>query len=259
MANIVTHVVVLRRQPHHCLPLTLLLTTLLVTYIGVCRLRQSTAINVTVAIPFWLIVVCGNPRPPSLFVTLFNDVVLAPWALASDNASSHQANARRSSGCHRTPPSASVPTCGDGLFALSSSLLLSIDSVVPPLPSPSSRTPATTTAADAPSSLPSSLPPPPSAGLLLTKSLALCARGLFYFWWLVIVCAPPETCAKRCPRSRTFGRALVTGFARRKQSSYKTEGVRAQFVGGRRTSSSCVRGLHDIVWPGGRKKKLGQH
>ena len=79
-----------------------------------------------------------------------------------------------------------------------------------------------------------------------------------FFWRLVIVRALPGTCAKRCPRSRTFRRALVTGFAQRKQSSYKTEGVRAQFVGGRRTSSSCVRGLHNIVQSGGQKKKIGQ-
>ena len=39
------------------------------------------------------------PPPPPSFITSFDDIVLPPWALALDNADSHQANARRSSDC----------------------------------------------------------------------------------------------------------------------------------------------------------------
>jgi hypothetical protein len=62
--------------------------------------------------------------PPS-FVTSFDDVVLPPWASASDDADSRRAEARRSSGRRRPPPLASVPARGDGSFALSLSSSLS--------------------------------------------------------------------------------------------------------------------------------------
>ena len=83
-------------------------------------------------------------------------------------------------GCRCTPPSASIPTCGDGSFA-SSLLSLSMDSPAPLSPCLHHARPATATAASALLSPSSSLSPPPSAGLLLTKSLASCARGLIFF------------------------------------------------------------------------------
>jgi hypothetical protein len=42
-----------------------------------------------------LIVVCETPRLPSLIRHSFDDVVLPPWASASDDADSHRSDARR--------------------------------------------------------------------------------------------------------------------------------------------------------------------
>jgi hypothetical protein len=63
--------------------------------------------------------------PSPLFVMLFGDVVLPPWALALDNADSCQADARWSLSCCHPPPSTSVPAHSNGLFALLLLLLLS--------------------------------------------------------------------------------------------------------------------------------------
>jgi hypothetical protein len=104
---VTTHIIVLRR--HHCRR-------------RYChqdrRVRRYSA-------TFWLIVVCGPCLvryllpPPPLFVTLFDDIVLPPWASVLDKANSCQANARQSLTSSCPPPSASIPACIDGLFAFS--------------------------------------------------------------------------------------------------------------------------------------------
>jgi hypothetical protein len=49
----------------------------------------STAIAAAIAAGFWLIVVCETPRLPSLVCHYLDDVVLPPWASASDDADTH--------------------------------------------------------------------------------------------------------------------------------------------------------------------------
>ena len=55
----------------------------------------TTAVSATITAGFWLIVVCETPRLPFLIRHLSNDVVLPPWASASDDADSHRSDAKR--------------------------------------------------------------------------------------------------------------------------------------------------------------------
>jgi hypothetical protein len=153
LAHIVAHVVALLQQPHRCPPSTqpLLSPTLFYAAVNaavVCHRHPRCCCHVV----FTPVIVhrrrhhCHDRRfhqyrccfladcclwtlpgalpttPPPLFVTLFDDIVLPPWALVSDDADSRRANARWSLGCRRPPPFASVHAHGNGLFAL---LLLS--------------------------------------------------------------------------------------------------------------------------------------
>ncbi len=149
LAHVVAHVVALLRQPHHCPPSTQPLLSprlfypaanatvvchqhprcrchVIVTHVVVrrhhhhrhdCRFRRYRC-HFLADCCLWTLTGALPAAPPPLFLTLFDDVVLPPWALALDDANSRQADARWSAGRRRPPPLASVPARGDGLFAL---------------------------------------------------------------------------------------------------------------------------------------------
>jgi hypothetical protein len=141
--SFVDHTVV-RHRPSHCRhprcfppPSTPLLSDIdthvvvahvVITHVVVCRRRRRRRhdrrfrryrCRFVADCCLWTLPGALPAAPPPSFVTSFDDVLLPPWALASDNADSRRANARWSSGRRRPPPSASVPARGDGSFALS--------------------------------------------------------------------------------------------------------------------------------------------
>jgi hypothetical protein len=132
----VNHTVV-RRQPSHChqphcflTPSTLLLSAInahvivanvVVTYVDICRRRRRHDRHFCryrccflADCCLWTLPSALSAAPPPSFVTSFDGVVLPPWALASDDADSRQANARWSLSCHRSPPLVSVSVRGEG-------------------------------------------------------------------------------------------------------------------------------------------------
>ena len=114
-AIVVTNVFDRRRQRRHCFPSTSTLSSsrFLLPRSGCCRCHDHCFCHhrcrFLVDCGLWTLPGALSPAPPPSFITSFDDVILPPWALALDDAESRGANARRSLGCRRPPPSASVP------------------------------------------------------------------------------------------------------------------------------------------------------
>ncbi len=131
--SVVTHVVFRCRQRRRCLPSTPMSS--LPTSLS--PMSSSAATTATTTARFhryccrfladcclWTLSGALPAASPPSFVVSFDDVILPLWVWASEDADSRRADARRSSGHRRSPPSASVLAHGDGSFvSLLSSLL----------------------------------------------------------------------------------------------------------------------------------------